>query len=229
MNKTALAFGSVFLAVAFTFIICFFALSRTAAEAHRLTVVIDAGHGGIDGGVSGSRTGVTESELNLSISRILQETLEDAGLAVVQTRLTDAGLYGTTAPGHKRRDMQKRAEIVNGASPALVISIHQNFFSSPSRRGAQVFFNGENEDSQTLACMVQDSLNGMPECVKKTKPLAGDYYILKCSEYPSVIVEGGFLSNPEDEALLSSEEYQKKLCAAIAEGALAFLASAASK
>ncbi len=227
-NGTALAFGALFIAIIVAFSLCFFALSRTAAQAHRMTVVLDAGHGGIDGGVTGATTGISESEVNLAVSRYLQQEFEDAGFAVVQTRLTDAGLYGTTAPGYKKRDMQKRAQIINENSPVLVVSIHQNYFSSSSRRGAQVFYRGGSEDSYTLACLIQKSLNEMEESVKKCEPLAGDYYILNCSEYPSVIVEGGFLSNREDEALLVSAEYQKKLAKTIAEGALKFLSSAAS-
>ena len=227
-NRVALGFAAVALAVLLTFAVCFFALARTAAEAHRLTVVIDAGHGGIDGGVTGVKTGMAESDINLAVSRYLGQELEEAGFQVVQTRLTEAGLYGTAAPGYKKRDMQKRSEIIASAAPALVISVHQNFFSSSARRGGQVFFRAGSERSQALACMIQDSLNGMEECVKKSSPLAGDYFILNCSDYPSVIVEGGFLSNAQDEALLVTRGYQKKLAAAIARGALAFLASAAS-
>ncbi len=222
-----MALGAVLLAVAFTFLACSFALTYAAADTRRLTVVLDAGHGGVDGGVVGVTSGVKESDVNLSVSRYLQEKLEDAGINVVQTRLTEAGLYGAATPGYKRRDMQKRAEIIKSTSPALVISVHQNYFSGSYRRGAQVFFRADHSQSYSLACMMQNSLNAMPECVKKTQPLAGDYYLLNCSDYPSIIVEGGFLSNEEDEKLLISEEYQKKLAAAICEGALTFLSSTA--
>ncbi len=228
ISRTLVSFCAIFLAVAFTFFVCFFALARTAAEAHRLTVVIDAGHGGVDGGVTGILSGKKESDLNLAVSRFLQAELEDAGLCVVQTRLTEAGLYGAATPGYKKRDMQKRAEIIKNANPALVISIHQNFYSSSTRRGGQVFFKSSSKSAQTLACMIQNSINDMEECVRKYQPLVGDYYVLNCSDYPSVIVEGGFLSNAEDEALLTNPHYQKKLAQAICEGALSFLASAAN-
>lgn len=224
--RVAIGFFAVTLAIIFTFGICFFALARTAAQAQRLTVVIDAGHGGVDGGVRGITSGIFESDINLAVSRYLQQELEDAGLSVVQTRKTEAGLYGVATSGRKRRDMQKRAEIIRQANPTLVVSIHQNFFSLPSRRGGQVFFRAKNERSYTLACAIQDSLNGMDESVRKCQPLAGDYYILNCSEYPSVIVEGGFLSNIEDEALLTDGRYQKTLAAAIAKGVLTFLSTA---
>ncbi len=216
------------LAVGFTLAVCFYALSGTAAEAHRLTVVLDAGHGGVDGGVVGVRTGVKESEINLAITYLLQEKFEDAGFAVALTRRTEAGLYGAATPGYKKRDMQRRAEIIRASSPAIVISVHQNFFSLSSRRGAQVFFRESSSLSRTLACNIQTALNDMPECVKRSDPLKGDYFILNCSEVPSVIVECGFLSNPEDEQLLLSDGYREKLVGAIVSGAIGFLSSSAN-
>ncbi len=224
-HRVALGFISILLAVTVTFGICFFALARTAAQAQRLTVVIDAGHGGVDGGVVGKTSGRKESDINLSISRYLQEEFEEAGFLVVRTRPTEAGLYGMATAGYKRRDMQKRAEIINSNSPALMISVHQNFFSLSSRRGAQVFFRENSENSRTLACSIQSALNNMPECVKKTDALKGDYYVLNCNDFPAVIVECGFLSNAEDEALLLSREYQKRLARVIKEGALSYLAA----
>ena len=226
-HRVALGFSCLILAVFVTLGICFFALSKTTGSI-RLTVVIDAGHGGIDGGVVGIETGTKESDVNLSMSRLLQKELEEAGFQVVQTRPTEAGLYGTATAGYKKRDMKRRAEIIKENAPALVISVHQNFFSLRSRRGAQVFFRETSETSKKLATSMQAALNDMPECVKKSQPLAGDYYILNCSDYPSVIVECGFLSNAEDEALLVTEDYQKKIVSAIAAGAIAYLSDAAN-
>lgn len=223
-----MGFLSILLAVAMTFGVCFFALSRTTAQTSRLVVVIDAGHGGIDGGVVGIETGTKESDINLSLSRILQTAFEDAGFYVIQTRPTEAGLYGAATSGYKRRDMQRRAEVINESSPALVISVHQNFFSLRSRRGAQVFFRDNSDPSRLLASHIQSELNDMPECVKKTEALKGDYYVLNCSDYPSVIVECGFLSNAEDEKLLVTEAYQTKIAAAILKGALSFLTTETS-
>ena len=124
--------------------------------------------------------------------------------------------------------MQKRAEIIQENAPALVISVHQNFFSMTSRRGAQVFFRNDSSSSRTLACAIQTAFNEMPETAKKYSALAGDYYVLNCSDYPSVIVECGFLSNPEDEALLITQDYQKKVASVIAQGALSYLACGSS-
>ncbi len=227
-HRAALGAFALMLAVALTLAVCFFALAGTAAEAHRLTVVLDAGHGGVDGGVVGTQSGVKESDVNLAITYLLKERFEEAGFAVVLTRRTEAGLYGMATAGYKRRDMQKRAEIIKSSSPAIVISVHQNFFSLTSRRGAQVFFKESSESSSTLACNIQTALNGMPECVKRSDPLRGDYFILNCSDTPSVIVECGFLSNPEDEALLLTESYRRKLAEAIVQGAIGFLSSSAN-
>ncbi len=227
-HRVLLGLCCLVLAVAVTFGICFFALVRTAAQSLRLTIVIDAGHGGVDGGVVGVRSGTRESDINLALSRILQERFEEAGFVVIQTRPTEAGLYGAATPGYKRRDMEKRAEIIRGASPAAMISIHQNFFSQTSRRGAQVFYREDSDSGKTLASLIQTSLNSMPECVKRSQALAGDYFVLNCSDVPAVIVECGFLSNPEDEALLLTSSYREKLADAIAEGTLSFFSSAAN-
>lgn len=216
----------VALAVVFTFGVCFFALSKTTAQAQSLVVVVDPGHGGIDGGVVGLETGTKESDINLAISRILQARLEESGFRVVLTRNSEAGLYGTTAPGYKKRDMKKRAEIIRESAPAIVVSVHQNFFSQRSRRGAQVFYRADNRSSFELACMLQSAFNRMPECVKQSNPLAGDYYMLNCSDYPSVIVECGFLSNAEDEALLVARSYQTRIADTIVSGIVTFLTTA---
>ena len=98
-----------------------------SVQASKLSVVIDAGHGGIDGGVVGVTTKRKESDVNLTIAFLLKEKLADAGFLVVMTRTTEGGLYDTTAPGFKKRDMQRRKEIIQEASPDLLISIHQNY------------------------------------------------------------------------------------------------------
>lgn len=227
-HRVLLCVIAIFLAIAMTAGVCCYALAQTAAGSTRLTVVIDAGHGGIDGGVVGTVTKTKESDINLQIARKLQTQFEDAGFQVVQTRPTEAGLYGAAVNGYKKRDMQRRAQIISQNSPAAVISVHQNFFPLSSRRGAQVFFRESNANSRTLACAVQAALNGMPECVRPSEALKGDYYILNCSDFPSVIVECGFLSNAEDEELLISDSYQMRLAETICMGTLAYLAAASS-
>ncbi len=227
-HRVALGALLLGLALAVTFGICFFALSHTAANPVKLTVVIDAGHGGVDGGVVGTRTGVKESDVNLALARSLQKKFEEAGFTVVQTRPTEAGLYGAATAGFKRRDMEKRAQIIRESNPAAVISVHQNFFSQTSRRGAQVFYRADSDGGKTLACAIQKELNSMPECVKRSEALVGDYYVLNCTEVPAVIVECGFLSNPEDEALLVTENYRGRIAETILAGTLLFLSAGAA-
>lgn len=196
--------------------------SRNAYSAGEKVIVIDAGHGGIDAGVRGVNTSVKESDINLSLSKQLKGYFVGAGFTVVMTRKNNGGLYGLSTSGFKMRDMKKRKEIIQTNCADMVISIHQNFCPIPSRRGATVFFDKTSESGTHLARDIQSCLNDMEECVNKNEALAGDYYMLKCTQNPSVIVECGFLSNGEDEKLLSSEEYQKKIAYAIFKGVIKY-------
>ncbi len=218
---------AVLLATAITFIVCFGALSKTAigeASVSGIKVVLDAGHGGIDGGVSGIKTGVKESELNLSIAKKTQKYLTDAGMSVVLTRSSEAGLYGVATSNLKKKDMLKRKEIILDAKPDLVVSIHLNQYSVSSRRGAQIFYKKGDEKGKILADVMQSSFNALEEATRSFSALSGDYYILNCSTFPSVIAECGFLSNPEEEALLITEEYQDKVAYTIFKGIVGYLA-----
>ncbi len=210
-----------------TFILCFNAIKINpvgSAYANKIKIVLDAGHGGIDGGVSGVRTGIKESELNLQVVKKLEKQLVDAGMTVVLTRNSEAGLYGVVSSSLKRKDMEKRRDIIKKVKPTLVVSVHMNQYTLSTRRGAQVFYNKDNESSKLLAECVQESFNEMVETVKKSSALAGDYYIVKCSEYPTIIAECGFLSNPEDEELLISEKYQESLAYNMFKGIALYLA-----
>ncbi len=202
--------------------ICAGAISTSATHDGVRTVVIDAGHGGIDAGVLGINTKTKESEINLYIAKYLRGYFADAGFNAVLTRSTQGGLYGTSTKGFKMRDMKKRKQIIEENKADMVISIHQNFCPIPSRRGGTVFFDKDSQSDKTLAESIQQNLNEMKECVKQNSPLAGDFYMLKCTQNPSVLVECGFLSNGEDEALLVSAEYQRALAYAIFKGAVAF-------
>ncbi len=228
-KKNLLLAGALALCFVFTLGICLSALVQTAVDTQNITVVLDAGHGGIDGGVTGVNTGVKESEINLDIVKKLQVYLEQAGINVVLTRKTDAGLYGLAVKGFKKRDMQKRKEIIERAAPAVMVSVHQNSYPRSARRGAQLFYRAGSAEGETLANNIQSELNNMPECVQKSTPLTGDYYMLDCTDYTSVICECGFLSNPADEALLVTDEYRDKIAAAVYKGILSYLSSAANR
>jgi len=218
---------SVLLATALTFIFCFNALAEKPAgdaSANKIKIVLDAGHGGIDGGVTGVKTGVKESELNLKVVKKLEKYLVGAGMSVVLTRSSDAGLYGVATTKLKRKDMEKRRDIIKKAQPTLVVSVHMNKYSLSTRRGAQVFYKKTDESGKLLATCIQESFNSMEESSRDCSALNGDYYILNCTEYPSVITECGFLSNPEDEALLITEEYQDAVAYAIFKGIVGYFA-----
>lgn len=204
--------------------VCLYGLSVTASAASQITVVLDAGHGGIDGGVSGKVTGTPESEINLSIVKKMQVYFDRAGINCVLTRPTEAGLYGVLSKGFKKRDMQKRKEIIEEAKPAAVVSIHQNFYSSSSQRGGQVFYAKDNDGSKVLACAVQKWLNALyGDVVKDRKALSGDYFMLNCTEYASIIAECGFLSNAEDEALLTTDDFREEVAYAVFTGVIEYL------
>ena len=202
-------------------ICCGVAAKTTLATAEKV-IVIDAGHGGVDAGVLGINTKTRESDINIAIAKQLKGYFVNAGFAVVMTRKTNAGLYGAPTKGFKMRDMKKRKEIIETNKADMVISVHQNFCPIPSKRGATVFFDKSSECGTELARQIQKSLNDMQEGAKKNEALAGDYYMLKCTNNPSVIVECGFLSNGEDEKLLTSEEYQNKIAYAIFKGAVSY-------
>ncbi len=202
--------------------ICVSAVAASSTHDGQRTVVIDAGHGGIDAGVLGISTKAKESEINLYIAKYLRGYFADAGFNAVLTRTTQGGLYGTSTKGFKMRDMKKRKQIIEENNADMVISIHQNYCPIPNRRGGQVFYDEGSENGKALAQCVQNSLNEMKESVKQNTPLVGDYYMLKCTPNPSVLVECGFLSNALDEALLVTAEYQKAIAFAIFKGAVAF-------
>ena len=176
-------------------------------------IVIDAGHGGVDGGVVGVN-GTVESEINLKISKILRHYLQEKGYKVVLTRTGENGLYEVGAKNKKLSDMQKRKEIINENSPDLVISIHQNSYPLKTVKGAQVFYAESNEKSSEIAQCLQNALNEFYSQDKKSKK--ADYYVLQCSPYPTVLIECGFLSNAQDEKNLNDSTFRESLAKAIA-------------
>ena len=204
-------------------VICVPTAVKATSPKPSYTVVVDAGHGGIDGGVQGVHTGVYERELNLSIAYKVKAELEKAQINVVMTRTTSDGALDTMLT-QKQEDMQKRKKIIMDASPDCVVSIHQNKYTQQSRRGAQAFFWGDSSLADVLQAALNEKLN--KENTGRTfSALKGDYYILRQTPYPSALVECGFLSNPLDEALLVTDEYQNKVAKVIADSIISFLMS----
>lgn len=186
------------------------------------TVVIDAGHGGIDGGVVGV-DGVKESTLNLAYAKTLGEIFERSGFNVVYTRKTEGGLYGLPTNGFKLRDMKKRKEIIDKARPNLLLSVHMNKFSQSTRSGPQVFFQQDSDVGQKLAQSVQRVFNDFTGNAHEA--IAGDYYVCRETDCPAAIVECGFLSNAEECAKLQTDDYREQVCNQIFNGVMLYLYS----
>lgn len=176
----------------------------------KITIVVDAGHGGLDGGSVG-KSGSTERVLNLDYAKTLKNYLENYGFNVVLTRNTLDGLYKPDSNNIKKDDMLKRKEIIEKSNADLIVSIHMNYFPLESAKGAQVFYNPQSDVSHALADSIQ-SVFAANLTMARPNSEVGDYYMLNCTNVPAVIVECGFLSNPEEEALLLTEEYRKKVC-----------------
>lgn len=188
------------------------------------TIIVDAGHGGIDGGAVGA-DGTIEKGINLSIAKHLEQTLRALGFEVVMTR-TDDTLIGNnnakTVREQKSSDIKRRLQMTEQYDNALLISIHQNKYSVEKYYGAQVFYSPNGEQSKQLAELVQQSVvtRLQPENERVIKPSGKEIYLLYHAGIPSVMVECGFLSNRAELQKLKSEEYQHQMSFSIACGIL---------
>lgn len=153
---------------------------------------------------------------------MLKEKLELAGINVVMTRSDEKAMVEGAGKKWKRADMEARKELIKKARPNMVISLHQNSYTNHTLRGAQVFYDKTSDISKQIAEFIQcEFKQNLDNSIKATSP--GDYFILKCSLAPSVIVECGFLSNAEEEKLLLSPDYQEKIVDCIYKGIIKFL------
>lgn len=179
-------------------------------------IVIDPGHGGVDGGAV-SALGDFEKEITLQIGNKIANRLRTVGAAnVVMTRDRDIDYY-TRGRGGKRNDLERRLEIIQENQAGLLISIHANAIKGKQWTGAQVFYHPTSEEGKKLAGSIQAHLKDFPPGNKrKEKP--EDYYILRKSTIPAVIVEVGFLSSPDEAGRLKNEGYQEQLAEAIFRG-----------
>ncbi len=185
------------------------------------TVMIDPGHGGTDPGSIGYKTKIHEDVLNLKMSLMLKDKLEKAGINVVMTRTSDEALIEGRGKKWKRAEMEERRKLIVKTRPNMVISLHQNSFTNHSLRGAQVFYDKNSDISRQIAESIQEQFKlNLNKSIKAPSP--GDYFMLKCSNAPSVIIECGFLSNEEEEKLLQTDEYQEKIISSIYKGIVNF-------
>lgn len=186
-------------------------------ETEEKKVVLDAGHGGRDPGKIGAGE-IQEKDVNLKIAKKLKGKLEERGIQAVLTREKDETLAPEGSANRQVEDIKKRVERIDRENALLAVSIHQNSYQDPEVRGAQVFYYQHSTKGKEAAAILQEALIRMdPEHPREAKA-NGTYYLLRRTQTPTVIVECGFLSNPEEAKLLASEEYQEKIAEAVAEG-----------
>jgi len=196
---------------------------QTAAPAGALTgmtIALDPGHGGYDGGAVGRVSGTPEKTLNLDVALRVQKLLKAQGAAVVLTRTDDYALCDENPPIRKKlQDMQRRAAIIEENKCDIVLSIHMNEYAGRSESGPQVFYREGCPAGRLLAGAMQEAMIAGLKPGTKREALGGDYYILTLG-VPSVLIECGFLSNREEEALLLTESYREQVAQAITQGVL---------
>ena len=191
--------------------------AENAPLMNRHAVIIDAGHGGEDGGAV-SCTGVPESKLNLEIALKLRDLLSLLGFDTMMIRTTDRSVSteGETIAARKVSDLKTRVNMVNKMENCILISIHQNHFTDSKYSGAQVFY-ANTPDSRQLAESLQSAFTstvnpGSNRIIK----VADGIYLMQHVNCPAVLVECGFLSNYEEESLLQTKQYQQKICSVLA-------------
>lgn len=192
-------------------------LSENAPFKDRTCVILDAGHGGEDGGAV-SISGTAESAINLEITRRLNDLFHIIGVETLMIREDDISVYtsGTSLSEKKISDLKQRVKVINGKENAILLSIHQNHYSDQKYSGAQVFY-ASTEGSDLLARSLQANIVRALNLGnnRRTKKADG-VYLLKHINCTGVLIECGFISNPQEEAMLKNSEYQKKLCCVIA-------------
>lgn len=198
-----------------------YADNQPAPQTNPDFLVIDAGHGGMDGGAVGAN-GTVEKDVNLKVAKYLKEIAEKNGKKVIMTREEDTSLHTTDSAkirDQKRSDLENRRQILQNNNTGIFVSIHMNQYDSKDVKGAQVF-HANNDQSRNLANKIQTSLKkGLADGNKRVaKPAPSTLYIFKGCESTAVVVECGFLSCPEEEKLLATEEYQRKLAQCIYDG-----------
>ncbi len=203
-------------------LICFFLLTislpNVTASINNLNllgkiIVLDAGHGGNDSGAKNGK--IVEKELNLLLVKKLEKELISRGATVYLTREEDNDLSARTSE-RKRSDLYNRAKYINTIKPNMYISIHLNATTSSSWKGLQVFYNKNNEENKVIAETITNNLKNNINNIREVKE-ENKYYMYKYIKYPGVLIEAGFISNPDENYLLRQEEYQNKLITLIAD------------
>lgn len=202
-------------------------LKENGTKETRHTIVIDPGHGGNDPGKVAINSAL-EKDVNLAIALKLKKYLEQEDMEVVMTRQEDKGLYEETDSNKKVHDMKNRLAIMEGAKPALVVSVHQNSYPEESVSGVQVFYYRDSAEGKRAALLMQEQMIATLQPAKEREAKENStYYILKKTTVPTIIVECGFLSNREEADRLTSEDYQERVAWAIHLGIMRYINSGA--
>ena len=187
---------------------------------------IDPGHGGVDPGAV-SKSGVLEDDINLAIGLKLKRLIEQSGGIAIMTREEDKGLYtekSTTLRQMKTEDLINRKALIEDTGCELFVSIHMNSFTNSKYSGSQTFYYDGYPENEKLASIIQEELKVVLDRYnRRAAAIRDDVYLIKELSIPSVLVEGGFLSNPEEEILLQTEEYQEKIAWAIYVGIMKYM------
>ncbi len=192
----------------------------------RPVVILDAGHGGPDGGAV-APDGTPEKEINLSIARKTRDLLSLSGFDVIMTREDDRSIHDPEITGianQKRSDLYNRLGIITQHPEAVFLSIHLNRFSQSQYHGAQMFYSPNDPDSSVLAQLLQDGFvqHLQPDNQRQIKPAGEELFLLTQARIPAVLVECGFLSNPQEWENLKDETYQKKIAFVILDALLSY-------
>ena len=190
-------------------------LTATIAK-EEIVIVVDPGHGGEDPGKVGIND-VLEKDLNLQIAKKVADLLKSAEIKVVMTRENDK------VPDIKKQDLEQRVKLINDTNPTLALCIHQNSYPDATIRGAQVFYHTFTPEAEDIASVIQEQLRTVDPENKRQIKENDTYYMLKNSKAPTVIVECGFLTNPEEAQKLTQDDYQQQLAQAICEGIVKWL------
>lgn len=194
-------------------------------------IVIDAGHGGEDGGAEVD--GVLEKDINLSIAGKLSEILRLCGCRVTEIRDEDISVYDSDAQTLREKkvsDLKRRVKIANENDNNILVSIHQNKFDNSAYSGAQLFYSSNHDDSRVLAESIRGAITSLlqKDNTRELKPAGSDIYLLDHAEVPAVIVECGFLSNQQERSKLMDDDYQNEMAYAVAMGVLEYSYSASN-
>ncbi len=186
------------------------------AKKEEVVIIVDPGHGGEDPGKVGIND-VLEKDLNLQIAKKVKKLLEEAGIKIVMTRTNDK------VPDAKKEDLNQRVQLINETKPKLALCIHQNSYPDAKIKGAQVFYHTITPEAEDVASIVQEQLRTVDPTNTRQIKENDTYFMLKNSQVPTIIVECGFLTNPDEAAKLTQEEYQDQIAQAICEGVVKWL------